>query len=206
LQPAGAEQSASAGAQQLGSAGAEQLASAGAQQLASAGALQLGSLLHPSPQPLSLLKMFLILENSPPIFDTEQPSSQPSSPQAAGAQQVGSAGAQQLASAGAQQVGSTHSAGAEQSASAGAQQDGSSEQLSLLCPNRSKRPAFAVLLIVKTTIAAVRVIPRIVSILLNMEHEDEEDQRVRSAFSTRNWVTLKFLFGPTRMSDTCKRQ
>jgi hypothetical protein len=213
LQPAGAQQLASAGAQQLGSAGAQQVASAGAQQVASAGAQQLGSE-HPPPQPLFLLNMFLILENSPPFLVTEQPP-QPSLPQAAGAQQLGSAGAQQVGSqqaagAGAQQVGSQHSAGAQQVASAGAQQDGSAEQPApqplLLCSNRPKRPAFAVLLIVRTTIAAVRVIPRIVSLLLNLEHEDEEDQKIHSDFSPRNWVTLEVLFGLTRTSDTCKRQ
>lgn len=158
--------------------------------------------------------MFLILENSPPAFlVTEQP--QPSSPQAAGAQQVGSAGAQQLGSqqaagAGAQQVGSQQAAGAQQLASAGAQQDGSAEQPApqplVLLSNRPNRPAFAVLLIVRMTIAAVRVIPRIVSLLLNLEHEDEEDQKIHSDFSPQNWVTLEVLFGLTRMSDTCKRQ
>jgi len=94
--------------------------------------------------------------------------------QGAGAQQVGSqaAGAQQVGSqaAGAQQVGS-QAAGAQQvgSQAAGAQQVGSEEQEEqplLLPPNRPNRPAFALLEMVNTIIAAVKTIPFIVSLLL----------------------------------------
>jgi len=156
---------------------------AGAQQVGSqqgAGAQQVGSQ-HPPPQQLLffLLNSFGILNfgilNPPKQLFFRGWQQQPSLQHAAGAQHTGAqhvgAGVQQ--GAGAQQVGSQQAVGAQQVGSsqqaAGAQQDGSEEQPPqplLLLPNRPNRPASALLEMVNTIMAAVRVIPFIVSLLL----------------------------------------
>ena len=140
-----------------------------------AGAQQVGSQ-HPPPQQLLffLLNSFGILNfgilNPPKQLFFRGWQQPPSLQHAAGAQHVG-AGVQQ--GAGAQQVGSQQAVGAQQVGSsqqaAGAQQDGSEEQPPqplLLLPNRPNRPASALLEMVNTIMAAVRVIPFIVSLLL----------------------------------------
>ena len=196
----GAQQVGSAGAQQVGSAGAQQVGSAGAQQVGSqhgAGSLHPPQLLSPNSLGILILGSLNLGNLNPlnkPFFGVQQPSSlqgagalqlgshgagaQQLGSHAAGAQQVGShgagAGAQQVGSAGAQQVGS-QAAGAQQVGSAGAQHVGSGEQSLpqplLLLPNRPNRPASALLDMVNTTIAAVKVIPFIVSLLLTTVRE-----------------------------------
>ena len=191
---AGAQQVGSAGAQQVGSqhgAGSlhpPQLLSPNSLGILILGSLNLGNL-NPLNKPFFGVQQPSSLQGAGALqlgshgagaqqLGSHAAGAQQVGSHAAGAQQVGShgagAGAQQVGSAGAQQVGS-QAAGAQQVGSAGAQHVGSGEQSLpqplLLLPNRPNRPASALLDMVNTTIAAVKVIPFIVSLLLTTVRE-----------------------------------